>query len=873
MLFKFTKEKIDRHPTANSRGMSLQTVLIVPLILQILLVLILTSWLSFQNGQKFVANISSKLSQEIGQRIHNHLQNYLEVPHQFNQSQEAIFQNQWLNYNNLNEIGGFLVKRLHHHPSLNYTAWANEQGRYVGISKSSSLGYEIELVEDPLTKEYLTYGIGLDGKRGGFLRKSPPYDPRTRPWYIEAKRAGTAKWSSIYVWFDNSKIALDAVLPIYADINQSSLLGVMDTPITLEEISRFLRNLRIGKTGQAFIVERNGLLVASSTKENLFRSQNEQLERILASESENIVTAQLFQQLAPKLDQLNYLDNPQSLNININNEQYFVQLLNFQDDRGLDWLIVISLPNQDFSEEIFAIIRWNLAISTLIILITIIFLVRTASFVVNRIMKVIQKANAISRGEWQRPIAEIGAAELRLLAKSFNQMSSQLQNSFQEMQYSASYDLLTGLPNRQTFLSALSAEITKSRNPENSGEQFAVLFFDLDDFKRINDGCGHLIGDSLLRDVATRIQECLSENDLLARFGGDEFTILLRNLNNASQEAIVVSEAIRQALRQPFYVSSGTFFVSISIGISVSTANYEYADSYLRDADTAMYAAKKAGKDRYEIFGILMHLQIADRLQLETELRKGLDREEFIVYYQPIVSIQTNQVIGFEALARWNHRFLGFVSPAKFIQVAEEAGQISRLTKFILRQACTQLKQWRDQFSCAEKLFVNVNLSSRDFIDPMLVDNIAAVVRETELPPQNLKLELTESIIASNLQSVGFALQDLRSLGIGICIDDFGTGYCSLQYLLLLPANTLKIDRTFIDQLTGNKQAEQIISLFVNLAHGLNMEAVAEGIEVQEHVDILKRLDCDFGQGYFWSPPLPASRIEEMLKHMEEEQS
>ncbi|MDX2254887.1 MAG: EAL domain-containing protein [Pseudanabaenaceae cyanobacterium bins.39] len=861
--------------------MSLQTVLIVPLILQVLLVLIITSWLSFHNGQRVVVNIASSLNQEIGQRIQLHLKRYLEIPHQFNQSQEAVFENQWLTANDLSQIGKFFLNRLHDHPSLKYTAWGNEQGRYVGIAKTVASGYEIELVENPLTQAYYTYSIDLGGNRGAFLRRSPPYDPRTRPWYIEAKRSQKARWSSIYVWFDNSKIAIDAVLPIYGDIDHTNLLGVLDTPITLEEISNFLRSLRIGKTGQAFIMERSGLLVASSSHSQLFRSQNGQLQRIYAFESENSQIARLSQELisqnAQKANSLASGDKFHSLNLEIDHEQYFVQLLNFQDDCGLDWLVVTSIPHRDFSEEIYAIIRRNLAIATVIILIAIIFLIRTSRFTVNQIIKVAQKANAISKGDWQKPIAEIGATELRILARSFNQMSSQLQESFENIEYAASHDLLTGLPNRLSFLNALEAEIATLGNIANQenleinlNNQFAVLFFDLDNFKRINDGFGHLTGDILLRDVAVRVQECLSEQDLLARFGGDEFTILLRHLNNPYQEAIAISEKIIQALRQPFCISAGTFFISTSIGIALSNANHEYADSYLRDADTAMYNAKKAGKDRYAIYSITMYEQIVERLHLETELRHSLERKEFLVYYQPITSLQNNQIVGFEALVRWNHPTLGFVPPSKFIQIAEEAGQISHITKFVLRQACTQLKLWQERYSCAKNLFVNVNLSSRDFLDPMLVHNIDTLIKEIQLPPQSLKLELTESIIVSNMQSVRLSLQELRSLGIGICIDDFGTGYCSLQYLLLLPANTLKIDKIFIEQLTANKQAEQIVSLFVNLAHGVNMEAVAEGIEIQEHVDIMRRLNCDFGQGYFWSPPLPVSQVEKILQYKEQ---
>ena len=869
----FGKKQIKKIPNYKGNGLSLQTLLIAPLILQVTLALTITSWLSIQNGQRTVSNITNNLSGEIGQRIQLQLQTYLETPHQLNKSHQLIFRNQWLQSNDLNGVGGFILQSLEDFPSLHYTAWANEKGQYVGISKLPNLDYEIELVEDPNTKEFLTYRMGLDGKKGDFLRASPLYDPRTRPWYQAAKQAGDAKWSSIYVWFDNSKIAIDAVLPVYRDRNKQELLGVIDTPITLDEISKFLMELRIGKTGKAFIIEQNGLLVASSVSEQKTRSQTGKVERVAATESTDIVISQIAQQLSAKLGKTETFKDRQSLTIEIAKEKHFIQLLPFKDARGLDWLIVIDIPEKDFSEEIFAITRWNLLISGVVLITTIIILTIIAKLVIRQIMTVIKKANAIAKGEWQEPISEIGTTELKLLAKSFNQMSSQLQESFNKLQYSASHDLSTGLPNRATFFNALQIEIINQKQiqsqqtSQESQYLFAVLFFDIDNFKEINDSFGHLFGDMLLLEVAARIQDFLSPNDLLAKFGGNEFTILLRNLNTF-HDANLVSESIIRSFRNPFFVCGSKVFASTNIGVSLSTSNYELPDSYLRDADTALSVAKKAGKNRYEVFGIMMHIQIEERLRLETELRLSINLDEFLVYYQPIISLQTNKLTGFEALIRWNHPVLGFVSPNKFIQIAEESGQISRLTRFVLRQACLQLKQWQDQFLCFDSLIVNVNLSTQDFLDPVLVNDIGEILQVTKLSPHNLKLELTESAIASNIEAVGATLRQLRSMGIGICIDDFGTGYCSLQYLLLLPANTLKIDRIFIEQLTTNIQAKEIFSFFVQLAHGLNMETVAEGIEINEQSDIITRLNCDFGQGYLWSPPLPAREIENMLQQL-----
>ncbi|MBR8836811.1 MAG: EAL domain-containing protein [Stigonema ocellatum SAG 48.90 = DSM 106950] len=425
--------------------------------------------------------------------------------------------------------------------------------------------------------------------------------------------------------------------------------------------------------------------------------------------------------------------------------------------------------------------------------------------------------------------------------------------------YNALHDPLTGLPNRNLLMERLELAINRSKRIENY--HFAVLFLDLDRFKVINDSLGHLAGDQLLTIIAQKLKSMIRAMDLAARLGGDEFVILLENLAGI-EEAIVVAERILTNFQATLMLNEYEVFMTTSIGIVFGTQNYHQASDLLRDADIAMYRAKAQGKSCYKIFDAQMHTQALQRLSLENDLRKALERQEFIIYYQPIVDINNSHLIGFEALVRWQHPTRGLVCPDEFIPIAEETGLIVTLDHWVLYTACQQMVTWQTQSSSEFSLKVSVNLSVRDIRKITLVKDIERILTQTGLPGHCLTLEITESILIENITEVIFVLKQLKKLGIQISIDDFGTGYSSLNYLHRLPADTLKIDRSFIKQMEEGNRNYQVIKTIIALSNQLGLAVIAEGIETQQQLQWLQQLECEFGQGYLFSKPLAADEIE-----------
>ncbi len=426
----------------------------------------------------------------------------------------------------------------------------------------------------------------------------------------------------------------------------------------------------------------------------------------------------------------------------------------------------------------------------------------------------------------------------------------------EQLLHDAFHDQLTGLPNRALFLNRLAQAIQRTkRYREPSGSYlFAVLFLDLDRFKVINDSLGHTVGDQLLMAIADRLETCMRPGDTIARLGGDEFTVLLDDIKAAS-DAAQIAERIQQELTLPFNLSGHEVFVTASIGIVLSVEGEATPESLLRNADTAMYRAKILGKARYALFDTEMHTHAVALLQLETDLRRAIERQEFQIYYQPIVSLETGRIVGFEALVRWQHPQRGLVSPGEFIPLAEETGLIIPIGQWVLREACYQMRAWQMQFPRVPPLLISVNLSVKQFSQPDLIEQISQILRETGLDARSLKLEITESVIME-VESAAAKLFQLQALDIQLCVDDFGTGYSSLSYLHRFPINALKIDRSFVLNTGVKDEKWEIVRAIVTLAQNLSMDMTAEGVEVMEQLAQLKVLKCKHGQGYLFSKPV-----------------
>jgi len=432
----------------------------------------------------------------------------------------------------------------------------------------------------------------------------------------------------------------------------------------------------------------------------------------------------------------------------------------------------------------------------------------------------------------------------------------------EKLHHDAFHDALTGLPNRALFTDHVKLAI--ARLHRRGDQRFAVLYLDLDRFKVINDSLGHLGGDQLLIGIARRLENCLRPGDTIARIGGDEFTVLLEDIGDGSEVA-QIAERIQNEISAPFNLSGREVFTTVSMGIALSSQEYERPEDILRDADTAMYRAKGLGKARHETFDTGMHSQAIKLLQLETDLRRAVERREFFVVYQPIMSLASESLRGFEALVRWHHPIRGLISPMEFIPVAEETGMIVQIGEWVLREACTVMQRWQQIYPSDPRIFVCVNLSVKQFSQQDLIEKVSVILRETKLPAASLKLEITESAVMENVETATRMLTELRELGVQLAMDDFGTGYSSLSNLHRFPINTLKIDRSFITHMVENNENAEIVRTISGLAHNLGMDVVAEGVETREQLEILRGLGCQFGQGYFFSKPIDSKGAEDFI--------
>jgi PAS domain S-box-containing protein len=514
----------------------------------------------------------------------------------------------------------------------------------------------------------------------------------------------------------------------------------------------------------------------------------------------------------------------------------------------------------------------------------------------SRVLEAAEKANRTGHGErleyrfrhrdgrWRilestaSPIAA-GAGKIEGLV-IVNRDITERKRSEALLEHQAFHDTLSGLPNRVLFLDRLNRAVAVASR--HLDFRFAVLFIDLDDFRLVNESLGHKAGDDLLIQIARRLRSCLrgcdtvSHSDFptaaigiegdntLARPGGDEFLVLAEELHGPS-DAVRMAERILQRLATTFEVENHPIVISASIGIVFGGGAKEQATNILRDAEIAMYRAKRAGKARYQVFDGAMHADALKRLRLETELRRGVDLGEFRVYYQPMVSLAHGNIVGFEALTRWQ-RADGLALPGEFIAVADEIGVTLPVNRQLLREASKQVRQWSSLDGLDSGLTISANITARQFSQPNLAAEVGDILDETGLNPRSLELEITENIVMANGDQSLRVLSQLKALGVRLSIDDFGTGYSSLSRLECFPVDTLKIDRTFVVEVDRRPETHEIVRIIVMLAHALGMQVVAEGIERQEQAFVLRQLGCEIGQGYLFAPPLDTASIESLLR-------
>jgi diguanylate cyclase (GGDEF)-like protein len=534
----------------------------------------------------------------------------------------------------------------------------------------------------------------------------------------------------------------------------------------------------------------------------------------------------------------------------------------------------------------------------LILVFMLAFSVYLARHISRSINKPIEELNSIaagfSRGELSIMMNESKSDEFGMLAKHLNKSTKKLEHSTNELttltsrlqseisirkeaekriSHMAYYDSLTGLPNRQLFTDRLS---TCLKNIKRHKGYAAVLFFDIDDFKRINDTLGHSIGDSLLKEIATRVTECIRENDSVSReiicrtgdlsvsrLGGDEFIILISNIR-APQDSVIVAHRLMKTLSQPFQLKDHEIYVTMSIGIAISPDDGLDVNTIVRNADIAMYNAKSQGKNNYQFYTETMNDIIHKRLMIENNLRRALDNNELELYYQPRIDGKTGTISSMEALIRWNRPGKGLVSPAEFIPVAEDTGLIIPIGEWVLETACSQNLAWQELG--LPPMTVSVNISGKQFQRDDFMATILRALEYSSLDPKYLELEVTENILMKNVNINIDMMKELSEIGIRISIDDFGTGYSSFNYLKHFPVDILKIDKSFIDDITNTDNDLAIVSAIISMAHSLNLKVVAEGVEEREQLDLLLDNKCDEIQGYYYSRPLPTDEFTDFVK-------
>ncbi|MGH2778503.1 MAG: putative bifunctional diguanylate cyclase/phosphodiesterase, partial [Actinomycetota bacterium] len=429
-----------------------------------------------------------------------------------------------------------------------------------------------------------------------------------------------------------------------------------------------------------------------------------------------------------------------------------------------------------------------------------------------------------------------------------------------QLQHQAFHDSLTGLANRALFADRVEHALQRA---ERSGEQVAVLFLDLDDFKTVNDSLGHEAGDELLVAVAARLRRCLRPSDTIARLGGDEFAILLEA--ESVDSASMVAERTVKAIEEPISLGDREVVIHASVGIELGDSRQHSAGDLLRNADVAMYVAKSGGKARFEVFDSSMHQAAVQRLEIKADLQRALVDREFVVHYQPIVGLQESGVLGMEALIRWQHPQRGLMAPMDFIPVAEETGLIVPIGRWVLREAAFQAKRWQAASPHGDAFTMSVNVSARQLMRAEIVDEIASVLRESGIPPRTLTLEITESVLMNDRNAAITKLHQLKELGVRVAVDDFGTGYSSLGYLSSLPIDILKIDKSFIDRVATGVEDSAIAQAVIKLGNSLKLTVVAEGIEAAEQATALRAMHCHRGQGFYFSEPLDAKGVDDLL--------
>jgi diguanylate cyclase (GGDEF)-like protein len=848
-------------------SLSLRPILIIPFVAEIIAVVGLTGYISFQNGQKAVNHLSAKLQNEVSYRVAEHLNNYFAEAAEITEHTRDAINIGLLKPDNLPQVGRFLWHQAKLHPA-SYIGYGLATGEYAG---AGYLGGESSLTisETSAKTRFKNYNFNTDSQ-GNRLGKPQimEYKFQKEIWYTQAMESGEMSWVNPYAWEDNPQMISIAISRPIQDAN-GNIIGVIGVDLLSTKVSDFLKNIEISPHGEILIINRQGYLMASSGKELPFQVINGKSKNIKVKDSPDLLTRSIGIYLQSKFPNLSNINSSYQGEFFNNNQRQFIRINPWNNQLGLDWLVVVIVPEKDFMDTIYKNMQYTITLCLLALVVAIAGGFLTSHYIIQPIIETIEAAESLSKGKWQQLLVISGSKELASLQKSFNRMAEQLHDYFAQLEHLAYHDFLTGLPNQRQFRSILSNKVNQKLEEKNL---FAVLFLDLDYFKLVNDSLGHLVGDLLLIQVAARLKQCVGSIDSVFRFGGDEFAIILNKLT-AETQAIEVADNICQSLQKPFNLNDNEVFINTSIGIVFNDFSSQTVDDLIRNSDLALYHAKNNGKGTYEVFDAEMYEQVSRRMSLETDLRKALERREIEVYYQPIIDIINQEIVGFEALMRWRHSQLGSIAPDVFIPIAEESGLIIDLGWWLAEEACSQIKAWQKKFPYFSSLKISINFSAKQFFQSNFVDKIEHIIKNNYLDPNTVSIEITESLFIKYTEVMQKKMEFLNALGVKLSLDDFGIGYSCLSYLKNFSLDTIKIDRSFVKDLSCNPHNLAIVEAIALLARQLNMDIVAEGVETEEQMSIISSIGCYQAQGYLFSPPVTASVAEKLLEKAHQNQS
>lgn len=832
--------------------------LIFPYIIQIFLAVGLTGWLSHQNGEATVKKLASKILVQAKYRVNERTDRFLMQAQQLAVANAFAYEQNYISLSSEDALQTYLWQQLNYsQPMPRGIYLGDEQGQFLEVEKGNFLS-----IANPKNQQLRIYQLNPKRQQKK-LYKTQPYDPRQRPWYQQAKNSNEPIWTESYPFATLDNVGITAAKAVRN--SQGQLLAVSAVDLSLNELNAFLRTINISPSAKVFIVNDQGQLIASSTSEEapLSDSKSHQQSRIIATKSSQPVVRQSANYLLSAEGKFDQLEDSGLIELPIQNQRHYLSILPYRLGGAFNWNIVVVVSERDFTQQI----TQNNRI-TLLLCVVSVFVSLAVGTLTSRVLaypiKLLEKAIAkIIQKDWG--VSGITAArtrEMGNLVDAFELMVKRLQQVFTELENYAYQDTLTGLPNRAALLVQLDYAISVAQYTTSPG--FAVLWLDIDSLVRIETGLGEHIANQLLKEVALRLQKCLqpaaAKVTTLARIERDDFVILLGNLTDefAAQR---IAETILQDFQAPFQLDQQDVVVTVSVGLVIHQGENDLPETILQNANMARLEAKRRGKDCYVIFDHQMRNDSTERLQLEADLRYAIERDELEVWYQPIITVDPNRTAGFEALIRWRHPISGLISPDKFILIAEETGVITAMGLWILRTSCQQMQEWQTQVPHLQSAFISVNVSAQQLLLPDFIDKVERILQETGLRGESLQLEVTESAAVSQPETISPKLLHLKSLGINICMDDFGTGYCQLSYLVQLPVDAIKIDRSFVNEIGTDNPTAEIAKTLLTLSKSLALDVTAEGVETSQQFWDLRSQGCLKFQGYLFSAPMETGKV------------